>query len=261
MDAFTAACTGPDGEQPRWGDDDGGKALPLESMSFSPTAECRAFEDAGIFILGGPRDHVFIDCGSAGFAHGHNDILSFEAVLDGIRLLTDSGNYAYTSSAEERNRFRSAAAHNAPVIDGAEPNLFAPGELFRVTERVTPRLVCFEPNHFVGRYDGLEVRPIRSITLDPEQHVLKFRDEFEGDGSHSISVTLHLAAGLDLVSDGDSAWRIGGRFRLLVESEGWEAAETISWYAPSYGVKIARRALVLTRDGPLVPLALSLGPS
>ncbi len=261
MDAFTAACTGPDGEQPRWGDDDDGKALPLDSWAFAPAKTSHAFEDAGIFILAGPRDHVFVDCGPAGFAHGHNDILSFEAVLDDVRLLTDSGNYAYTSSAEERNRFRSAAAHNAPVIDGAEPNPFAPGELFRVNERVTPRLVTFEPYRFVGSYDGLEVRPTRSITLDPDRHELCLRDEFEGEGTHRISVALHIAPGLDLTRDGANAWRIGGHFRLALESDGWEGAETISWYAPRYGMKVTRRALVLTRDGPLATLALSLGPS
>ena len=261
MDAFTAACTGPDGERPRWGDDDDGRALPLESDPIIRTGSSHAFEQAGIYILAGARDHIFIDCGATGFAHGHNDVLSFEAVLDGVRLLTDSGNYAYTSSVEERNRFRSGAAHNAPVIDGMEPNPFTPGELFRIVERVTPRLIDFEPRRFVGSYEGASVRPVRTITLDPDRHVLKVRDDFSGEGPHRVAVTLHIAAGLELVHEGDKAWRVGGRFHLVLESDGWETLETISWYAPSYGVKVARSALILSRNGPLASLAFSLGPS
>ena len=42
-----------------------------------------SFENAGIYILRGNLDHVFIDCGPIGFGgrggHGHNDCLSFEA--------------------------------------------------------------------------------------------------------------------------------------------------------------------------------------
>src|SRR5207237_10247168 len=86
----------------------------------------QAFPDGGVVVLRSERDHVFVDCGTVGLAgrggHGHNDCLSFEAVLDGVPLVTDCGSYVYTASPEWRNRFRSTAFHNTPRIDGAEQN-------------------------------------------------------------------------------------------------------------------------------------------
>src|SRR6185369_12436594 len=56
--------------------------------------------------------------------HGHNDCLSFEAVLNGVQLVVDPGSYVYTASYEWRNRFRSTRFHNTPVIDEQEQSRF-----------------------------------------------------------------------------------------------------------------------------------------
>ena len=76
---------------------------------------------------------MFIDCGPVGLAgrggHGHNDILSFEADLGGSAVVSDAGCYVYTASFEERNHFRSTAAHNTPQIDGEEINRFVSPDL------------------------------------------------------------------------------------------------------------------------------------
>src|SRR5947208_582710 len=93
----------------------------------------------------GPRDHVFIDCGSVGFGgrggHGHNDALSFEAWLDAQLVISDSGAYVYTSDYRARNRFRATAAHNTPIIDGAEQNRFIrPEYLWLLRDDARPEL-------------------------------------------------------------------------------------------------------------------------
>ena len=86
------------------------------------------FADGGFCVLRNRRDHIFMDCGPVGLAgrggHGHNDCLAFEAVLDGVRLISDCGAYVYTASAADRNAFRATAAHNTPCIDGQEINRF-----------------------------------------------------------------------------------------------------------------------------------------
>src|SRR6185436_11064014 len=55
------------------------------------------FPEGGFCVMRNRRDHLFVDCGPVGFGgrggHGHNDCLSFEAVLDGVRLVTDCGAY------------------------------------------------------------------------------------------------------------------------------------------------------------------------
>ena len=95
------------------------------------------FENAGIYILRGNLDHVFIDCGPIGFGgkggHGHNDCLSFEAFLDGTSLITDSGSYTYTEDFELRNKFRGTAYHNTPMVNNCEQNpILRPKDLFRL---------------------------------------------------------------------------------------------------------------------------------
>jgi len=61
----------------------------------------KAFPAGGFYIMRNDRDHILIDCGPVGLAgrggHGHNDCLSFEAVLDGIHLVSDCGAYLYTA--------------------------------------------------------------------------------------------------------------------------------------------------------------------
>ena len=88
-----------------------------------------AFPDGGAFVMRNDRDHVYIDCGPVGQGgrggHGHNDCLSFEALIDGCHLIADCGAYLYTASVEERNNFRSTAYHNTPQIDRAELNRIA----------------------------------------------------------------------------------------------------------------------------------------
>jgi hypothetical protein len=88
-----------------------------------------AFPEGGFYIMrNGDEDHVFIDCGPIGLGgrggHGHNDCLSFEAMLNKILLISDCGAYVYTASYDERNLFRSTAYHNTPQIDGEEINRF-----------------------------------------------------------------------------------------------------------------------------------------
>jgi uncharacterized heparinase superfamily protein len=146
MARFALAYTRLDGTSPLWGDADDARALPLggqplgdhrylaglAGLAFpgpagevawvlgpSRAAELRAsdaghgptaFPEGGVYVLRAGGDHVFVDCGPVGLAgrggHGHNDCLSFEAVLDGVHLVTDCGAYVYTASPEWRNRFR-----------------------------------------------------------------------------------------------------------------------------------------------------------
>ena len=260
MRAFSRAATGPDGMQPLWGDNDDGKVLPIEIPGLTrPDAPLsHAFHDAGIYIMADGRDHVFIDCGPVGQAgrggHGHNDALSFEAVLDGVRLITDSGRYVYTASPMWRNRFRSALAHNAPIVDGKAKLITWRREDDRDT--------------FVGTHHGYDrlirpVRPIRSIELEKRVHRLTVRDTFEGGGDHKIVTTLHFAFGCVVVNSAEHRWRIeknGREFELNIDGEGWETRAVTTFESPSYGVKRERPALEFSRSGHLMPLGFTLAP-
>jgi hypothetical protein len=242
-------------------------AMEQTTQALVGAPKSQTFAETGLYVMAGVRDHVVIDCGPVGHAHGHNDALSFEAVLDGVRLLTDSGSYVYTASAEERNRFRSASAHNAPIVDGAEPNRMIAGELFRLRDEARPTLIEWqtsaEIDRFVGTHSGYAVRPRRTLVLDKRRHRLSLRDEFDGVGDHEIVVRLHVASGAMLVAGGPGRWHVGAgdrTFEISLESPGWTACAATSWESVRYGVKSERFVLELSHTGALAPLALEIYP-
>ncbi len=89
------------------------------------------YPDAGIHIYRSARVHLTVSAGSNGQnrngGHAHNDKLSFELQIDGVDLVQDPGTYVYTAMADQRNLYRSTAAHNAPCPAGHEQNHWEPG--------------------------------------------------------------------------------------------------------------------------------------
>ncbi len=235
----------------------------------------QAFAQGGFYVMRNNTDHVFIDCGPVGMGgrggHGHNDCLSFEAFLDGVHLISDCGAYLYTASYDERNKFRSTAYHNTPMVDNEEINRFIGRDyLWTLQNDATPSVLQWTTNrsfdYFAGCHSGYarleeQVIPIRSISLDHQRHALIIYDVFQGSGIHDISISLHLALGVGVE-------RIDKN--VLVLSRGNERTFSLIWYdeqqwplligeghvSPSYGVKVTvvhlnwRRRNVL--DSPLL---------
>ena len=86
-----------------------------------PAPASSAFRDGGVYILRDGTNYVFVDCGPIGLAgrggHGHNDLLSFEATLDGVPLITEGGCYVYTADTVSRDIDRGTRSHNTPLVD------------------------------------------------------------------------------------------------------------------------------------------------
>jgi len=236
------------------------------------------FPDGGCAVIRHDRDHVFVDCGPVGLAgrggHGHNDCLSFEAVLDGVALVADPGSYVYTASAEWRNRFRSTAFHNTPLVDDAEQNRFPdPPNLWQlgcdavpeVLEPPTDSSLRLRVAHGGYRRLPSPVTPVRTITLDPAAHRLTVEDTFEGAGEHEVVVPLHLAEGVEARVDGTGRIVLGGAgrsFDLTWNDPGdWAASVGDGWVSPSYGVRHPARRVEFRRIGSLAPLTVVLEPA
>jgi hypothetical protein len=225
-----------------------------------------------------PADHVFVDCGRVGLAdrggHGHNDCLSFEAMLDGVHLVSDCGSFVYTRSFEERNRFRSTAYHNTPRIDGAEINRLRPELLWQLEYDARPELRAFETgaseDRFVGAHAGYTrlaspVTPVRTITLHHALHSLEVHDAFEGAGRHRIEIPLHLAPGVEAAVSGPGAVRLcaaGRAFRVEWGPQAaWSLEIGVGRVSPSYGVALPVVRLLWTREAGLEPaLGVRIGP-
>jgi Heparinase II/III-like protein/Heparinase II/III N-terminus len=276
MGRFTLAITGPDGLAPLWGDSDDARALPLDGRPprdqrgfpelLGVGRGPRAFPDGGVYVLARGDDHVFVDCGPVGLAgrggHGHNDCLSFEAVLAGQRLITDCGSYVYTSDPEQRNAFRATAAHNTPRVDAVELNRI-PASLWALDDDARPEALLVEELSFRGSHTGYlrlpdPVRPVRTIELDPARHALLVHDEFEAAGPHEIEIPYHVQPGL-IVARGEDTVALG-RFVLRWEGE-WRCDVEEAFVSPSYGVKLETRRIVFRRSGRVAPLRVTIAPA
>lgn len=248
----------------------GAEAAAQLSAVRSAAACSAAFPAGGFFILRDERNHVFIDCGDLGLAgrggHGHNDILSFEAMLDGVHLITDCGAYLYTADYRERNHFRSTAYHNTPRVDGEEINRFIrPDYLWVLRNDARPTVGAFETGAAQSRFSGSHggyarlASPLvieRTFVLDHQKCSLSIEHRFVGNDAHRVEVPFHLAPGVEPIDieRGNVRLRAGSRtFTLSWDSDDWECSEGEARVSPTYGVVAPIRRLLLSnaRAAPL----------
>lgn len=224
-----------------------------------------AFINAGVYVMRLGSDHVFIDCGPIGLAgkggHGHNDCLSFEAVLDGVPLVTDCGAYLYTASYTERNAFRSTAYHNTPQVDGQEINRFIrPDYLWNLHYDAKPEVISWQIEQdldiFTGSHQGYDriknsLRPVRSFVMDYKTHALTIIDDFIGDGEYVLRIPLHLAPGALVKERTQGMLEIkqnNRTFHLVWSSTSdWLLSIESARVSPSYGKVVPSACLVWTR--------------
>lgn len=235
------------------------ETLPAVSEPECPPSST-AFADAGFYVMRNAGDHVFIDCGPVGLAgrggHGHNDVLSFELMLDGTHLVTDSGAYVYTASYEERNRFRATASHNTPMLNGEEVNRFiSPNDLWRVHYDAVPEVRQWQPGPerdvFCGTHAGYcrihpGMRAVRTIELDHVRHSMLLIDRFEGPIAE-VTIPIHLAPGVvpSVSNPGLVHLQTPTRSFLLSwgPADAWSLQVEEVHVSPSYGVLTASHQL------------------
>lgn len=137
----------------------------------------------GLFIYRSKRLSVTFDVGPIGPdvqpGHAHSDTLTALVSIDGIPLLIDSGVYTYEAG-EDREYFRSARAHNSPIINSCEPNEM--WGAFRVGRR-EPSPSSTAPRTASLSRDGVQIT--RAIHV-PSAHKLEIEDCFSGSATCQI---------------------------------------------------------------------------
>ena len=266
-------AAGPKTEEPLWLLADPGCVEPRPSFS---VVGSRAFPESGVYLMREGGLYLLIACGPVGTRgignHKHNDILSFELHADGQDLIVDSGSYLYTPEPAWRNRFRSTAAHNTVMVDGAEQNRFGEGGLFWLHPDATPRCLAWEStgerDRFVGEHDGYarlspSVMHRREFRLDKRVRRIDICDSLDGSGRHALVWNFTLAPGVTVRQAGEGEWELkNGSVRALLrlaemgpeETETRRKAQTEvveTWVSPHYGVKEPVRAIRLYLDANL----------
>lgn len=252
-------------------------SLPEVETPLNPPGST-AFPEGGFYVMLNECDRVFIDCGPLGLAgrggHGHNDCLSFEAVLDGVPLISDCGAYLYTASYIERNNFRSTAYHNTPQVDGEEINRFIrPDYLWNLHNDAQPETRRWETDSkrdfFCGSHSGYQrlaqpLTPVRTIVLDHILHALVVRDIFEGEGEHQLEIPLHLAPSTEVRVEEPGKLHLRAHHRdfLLIwgATDNWTMTVEAGRVSPSYGVAVSTVRLAWRRSGSLESLIICLMP-
>ncbi|MDI9408654.1 MAG: alginate lyase family protein [Candidatus Pacebacteria bacterium] len=227
----------------------------------SRALESKAFDKGGYFVLRNKNNHVFIDCAPIGLAntggHGHNDALSFEAVLNGHKIISDSGAFVYTSSYEERNLFRSTAYHNIPRLDSLEINRFVRDDyLWNLHNDTKAKLIHWDAQEdrtvFIGKHHGYKDRLsydyYRWFSLDHGLSRLVIADWFnylnpiDKDASKPVTVDYQLILAPEVIVEGYDSNTCRLRINDTVYTTFWSNLHDLEFnivqarVSPSYGL-------------------------
>ena len=221
------------------------------------TARVHQFGSGGIFVWQRGQDYLWIDVGEVGMkgrgGHGHNDLLSFELMLDGQPLFVDSGTYLYTGDLDARNWFRSTSAHNTLAVDDEEiADILGPWRISDQARPVdvecteTPEGCLVRASHtgYLRLSDPVIVRRVFSFSVDARK--LTVTDRLQCQGSHRTTRWLHLSPLSEVTLEAQSAIVSLGGKNYSVK---WSSQSTVSierhWLSEHYGHRELAPVIVL----------------
>jgi len=204
-----------------------------EKLGAERPPEVTHFSDGGVVVVRSGDGYLWFDVGEVGLAgrggHGHNDLLSFELVVDGVPLVVDPGCPTYTADREQRNLFRSTGYHNTLRIDGQE--LAPMSGWWRIGNDALPSDIAVawdgsrgSVHAAHGGYLRLDdpVSHKRGVTFSPRAGVFECTDILRCGGRHRVERHLHLSP--------DVAVTVGARSaRLSCQGRAW----SMRWDGPS----------------------------
>ena len=237
--------------------------LGYEAPSATAGLQIRALSSSGYYTIHDGASALVIDCGPLGPdyqpGHGHCDALSYELVLNGERVIVDTGALDYEPNAQ-RNFARGTAAHNTVQIDGAEQSEI--WDVFRVGRRAYPlsaALTLLGPHEatFVGAHDGYErprIATRHERTVRYSNGAWHFEDRLAGMGRHLVESRVHFHPDVSArrTEDGVRISAAGGRpVATLRPSSNVELSIARGPYFPRFGTAQERDVVVMTLEAPL----------
>lgn len=232
----------------------------------------------------GAGDYLIFDGGKVGpdylLGHAHADMFSYELMVNGQRLVVDSGIHEYTAGSW-RNYFRSTKAHNTVEVEGQ--NQSEVWGSFRVARRARPFQVFWktEPNYVLiqGKHDGycrLAVPVVhRRIIVWEKGRFWLVVDELRpkgryqrleavgGKGERRIRADshVHLHPKIDVTEIDFCQWRLNGlNSPLWIRGFGQEEARVTrgqmepysqGWYSEYFGDRVPNSVLSFHRESAL----------
>ena len=220
--------------------------------------------ESGLFVYRSNIDMLIIDAGDIGPSyqpgHTHCDMLSYELMLSGQRVIVDSGVYEYEPG-EMRTYVRSTRAHNTVSIDGVDQSEVW-GE-FRVARRAKIISANIEKMGnaviFDGAYQGfhrvgrntLHARRV-TIELDDDEGIelVQVTEQVKGIGVHGVESFIHIHPDVKLSDNGEGlvalSWGGSLQAEIIIES-GVDYFFEQAFYCPEFGLKQANSRIVLEK--------------
>jgi heparinase II/III-like protein len=129
--------------------------------------ERAAYPEFGHYVFRAPRFYLAVRCPRTvprSASHAHDDTLAIELEIDGVPIFEDPGTYVYTPLPDERNRYRTAAAHSVPRPAGHRGLDLSRG-LFDAGNLLPGRCLYFGPRGFAGEVIGPDWTVARVVEL------------------------------------------------------------------------------------------------
>ncbi len=170
-----------------------------------PEFSSRVFPDAGLAIMrssyAARANYLLLRAGPPGLAHSHQDALSLEIAAGGAACLVDPGISRYAPGLLT-DYYRSAAAHNMPLPDGAAPDYAS----LNFSQRVKPPgeklswSLAGPLEMAAGVFDGPWEPGLSGVALSrtvicARQEYWIVRDMISGQGRHQVRVGWQFAPG------------------------------------------------------------------
>ena len=274
---FLSAMVMPDGDIPLF-NDSAFKIAPHPDLIFKYAKKITGYnrnnefseekivslDSSGYYIIKNKSSTCVIDCGSISPdyqpGHTHCDLLSYELVIDGKRVIVNSGLHDYENSGE-RLYCRSTKAHNTIEIDGREQSeIWGQFRVARRAEVISSNLYLSDDGAsvFNGGYkpywaDKSNVTHFREIKYLDKQWIIN--DTVTGDGEHDINNFIHLHPDIECVKEEFEYFLIKNMRRLarIIFSDNIQVYFEDNWYYPEFGIKKKNRVIRLSSNG-LLPV-------
>lgn len=221
------------------------------------TFQFNTFETGGFTSAKFKTNYFITDYGEVGMkgrgGHGHNDLFSFELMLDHQDIIVDPGCYTYTGNLELKSEMKSSLYHNGLVVDNKE---IAPqiGE-WGISNIATPECVTTSEDEkavvISGEHSGYSrlenpVKHKRTFTLARDFSELFCQDEVFCNEKHEITRSMHFAENVALeIRNKSIVVRIKNKEYLITFDEATTVDLSTYNLSRNYGSKTEAKSAVL----------------
>lgn len=186
--------------------------------------------------------------------HVHNDILSFELVVKGLKFIVDPGTATYTGNYYIRNQLRSTINHSTICVNNTEQRVFIDKELFYTQNNVKNVMLSISSDlNTEMQINGKYTHASKTLKYTHKReflflngHEIKIKDEIFDCEITNLLSTIQLHPEVQIIEDFSdlSTWKLcrGDVCILLSSSHKYTLSDSL--YSPEYNSYCSSKKLI-----------------